>query len=151
VLARYVAPAEKGSASASAAAALQFVRNAHGKPELSHPRITSSGHYLRFNLTHTGGLVGMAVGAERLIGLDAESLGRRTQGSVMRLARRRLSQPEIDALEGEMVHEASCQFRRLRQLLLFAHSELCPAACVSSLQRAALRRSRLSCSSSCGH
>lgn len=110
VLARYVAPTGNGGARPASAAALQFVRNAHGKPELASPCTTPSGHRLRFNLTHTGGLVGMAVGAERLVGLDAEWLQRRTQGNVMKLARRRLSQQEVEALEGEK-HEGRCPWQ----------------------------------------
>lgn len=40
---------------------LLFEKNAHGKPRLLRPAATSSGHRLRFNLTHTSTLIGLAV------------------------------------------------------------------------------------------
>ena len=74
--------------------ALIFSRNQHGKPELCHPPTS-----LRFNLTHTPGLIGVAVTTGRAVGLDAESKARKTRGDALRLARRRFSQVEIDQLE----------------------------------------------------
>lgn len=40
---------------------LAFGRNMHGKPALVGPRTTAGGHRLRFNLTHTGDMIGLAV------------------------------------------------------------------------------------------
>lgn len=77
--------------------ALVFERNAHGKPELVVP--VAAAVRLRFNLTHTPGLVGVAVTAGAAVGLDAESTARRTRGEPLRLARRRFAAPEVAALE----------------------------------------------------
>lgn len=75
-------------------ASLVFSRNKHGKPELCHPATP-----LRFNLTHTPGLIGLAVAVGGSVGLDAEAKGRKTRGDSLRLARRRFSQIEIEQLE----------------------------------------------------
>jgi 4'-phosphopantetheinyl transferase len=65
VLAPYVgAPAE----------ALRFANGAHGRPELAAP---VRGRLLRFNLTHTRGLLACAVAWDVEVGVDAEHLGRR--------------------------------------------------------------------------
>lgn len=40
---------------------LVFGRNLHGKPALLGPHTTAGGHRLRFNLTHTGAMIGLAV------------------------------------------------------------------------------------------
>ena len=40
---------------------LVFGRNMHGKPALLGPHTTAGGHRLRFNLTHTGAMIGLAV------------------------------------------------------------------------------------------
>jgi 4'-phosphopantetheinyl transferase len=40
---------------------LLFEKNMHGKPRLLWPASTPSGHMLRFNLTHTSTLIGLAV------------------------------------------------------------------------------------------
>lgn len=44
--------------------ALLFERNPHGKPALLWPTATPGGHTLRFNLTHTASLIGLAVSGE---------------------------------------------------------------------------------------
>ena len=74
---------------------LLFQRNEHGKPELSHP----FGTFLRFNLTHTPGLIGVAVTRDVSVGLDAEAVDRKTRKSALQLAKRRFSQLEIQQLE----------------------------------------------------
>ncbi|PRW56999.1 L-aminoadipate-semialdehyde dehydrogenase-phosphopantetheinyl transferase isoform X2 [Chlorella sorokiniana] len=78
---------------------LVFGRNMHGKPALLGPHTTAGGHRLRFNLTHTGAMIGLAVTVEGLVGLDVEGLERRTRGDPMRLARRRFSPQEIADLQ----------------------------------------------------
>jgi len=51
--------------------ALEFALQSHGKPFLSRP--TAAGN-LRFNLSHSGGLVAIALARGREIGVDIESL-----------------------------------------------------------------------------
>jgi 4'-phosphopantetheinyl transferase len=73
---------------------LVFERNEHGKPEILHNKAS-----LRFNLTHTPGLVGVAVTNGAAVGLDAESLSRKTKGNALKLAQRRFAELEIKQLE----------------------------------------------------
>lgn len=47
--------------------ALRFTRNKHGRPELG------DGHPLRFNVSHSGGLIALAVAWRREIGIDVEN------------------------------------------------------------------------------
>ncbi|MEO8061474.1 MAG: 4'-phosphopantetheinyl transferase superfamily protein [Pseudomonadota bacterium] len=75
-------------------AALRFVTGEHGKPALA-PEFESLG--LHFNLTHTVGLVALAVGRHRDIGLDAENIHERT--TALRLARRYFTAEEARDLE----------------------------------------------------
>jgi 4'-phosphopantetheinyl transferase len=75
-------------------AALRFVTGEFGKPALA-PEYESLG--LHFNVTHTDGLVAMAVGRHRDIGLDAENLNERT--TALRLARRYFTAEESRNLE----------------------------------------------------
>jgi 4'-phosphopantetheinyl transferase len=75
-------------------AALRFVAGEFGKPALA-PEFESLG--LHFNLTHTEGLVAIAVGRHRDIGLDAENVFART--TALRLARRYFTSEEARNLE----------------------------------------------------
>jgi 4'-phosphopantetheinyl transferase len=74
--------------------ALRFVKGKHGKPALAH-EYESLG--LHFNLTHTRGLLALAVSRHRDIGLDAENLHERTPA--LRLARRYFTADEARNLE----------------------------------------------------
>eukprot|EP00887_Chlorella_sp_A99_P007790 scaffold20.g7790.t1 len=74
---------------------LRFVRSHHGKPELLSPRLDAGGQRLHFNLTHTSSMIGLAVAAHGVVGLDVEERGRRTRADPLRLARRRFSQREV--------------------------------------------------------
>jgi len=67
-----------------------FVSNQYGRPEIASPQLPRS---LRFNLSHTSGLLSCAVAWERDVGVDVEWLGRRTGG--VHLARRFFSQAEV--------------------------------------------------------
>jgi 4'-phosphopantetheinyl transferase len=87
VLSRYVDPHLSPSS-------LIFERNEHGKPEMIHPKAS-----LRFNLTHTPGLVGIAVTNGAAVGLDAESINRKTKGNALKLAQRRFAELEIEQLQ----------------------------------------------------
>ncbi|KAG7668045.1 putative 4'-phosphopantetheinyl transferase [Nannochloris sp. 'desiccata'] len=73
---------------------LVFERNEHGKPEIAHPKAS-----LRFNLTHTPGLIGVAVTSGAAVGLDAESINRKTKGNPLKLAQRRFATLEIEQLD----------------------------------------------------
>lgn len=75
-------------------AALRFVAGEEGKPALA-PAFESAG--LHFNVTHTTGLVAMAVGRHRDIGIDAENLYERT--TALKLARRYFTAEEARNLE----------------------------------------------------
>jgi len=75
-------------------AALRFVTGEFGKPALA-PEYESLG--LHFNVTHTDGLVAIAVGRHRDIGLDAENINERT--TALRLARRYFTAEESRNLE----------------------------------------------------
>lgn len=77
-----------------APAALRFVAGEEGKPALA-PEF--AGAELHFNLTHTAGLVALAVARVRDIGLDAENLNERT--TALRLARRYFTAEEARNLE----------------------------------------------------
>ena len=73
--------------------AVRFEVNAHGKPELV-PGLSDLP--VRFNISHTRGLVAMAVTLGADIGLDVEDRNRRIN---LRLASRFFSAGEIDQLE----------------------------------------------------
>ena len=51
-------------------AAWSFAANQYGRPEIASPAI---GNGLRFNLSHTRGLIAVAVGRERDVGIDVEN------------------------------------------------------------------------------
>ena len=74
--------------------AWQFSQNQHGRPEISGPDITPS---LRFNLTHTNGLVGCVVALELDCGIDVEQLTRR--GNSMAIAEKMFAASEQQALK----------------------------------------------------
>jgi 4'-phosphopantetheinyl transferase len=70
----------------------RFVENRHGRPELA-PGFDSR---LRFNLSHTEGLIACAVTLDRDVGVDVEALDRR--GETVRIADRFFSPSEVRAL-----------------------------------------------------
>ena len=51
----------------------RFVENAHGRPEIAHPSLDRP---LRFNLSHSGGVVACVLGEAHQIGVDVERLDR---------------------------------------------------------------------------
>lgn len=75
---------------------IEFVRNVYGKPELKEPRQTQ----IHFNVTHSHGIVGIAVSCGNAIGIDAEARARQTRkpDGEMKLAKRYFSKHEIDML-----------------------------------------------------
>jgi len=66
---------------------LLFGRNAHGKPHLLWPTATPGGHTLRFNLTHTASLIGLAVTGGQAPGGQAGSMRAGDGWQVSRLSR----------------------------------------------------------------
>ena len=89
-------------------AALRFVKGEHGKPSLA-PQFES--HGLHFNLTHTAGLVAIAVSRHRDVGLDAENITERT--TVLRLARRYFTAAEARDLEALPAERQAARFYSL--------------------------------------
>jgi len=71
----------------------RFVANGYGKPEISEPREERS---LRFNLSHTEGLVVCLVGRDRELGVDVED--RTRKGDLLDVADRFFSPFEVKAL-----------------------------------------------------
>lgn len=89
-------------------ASLRFVTGVHGKPELA-PEFAALG--LHFNVTHTGGLVGIAVSRQRDVGCDAENLRERT--TALKLARRYFTAEEARNLEALPLTEQPARFYSL--------------------------------------
>ena len=75
-------------------ASLRFVNGEHGKPALAPP-FDSLG--LHFNVTHTDGLIAVAVSRLRDVGVDAENLNART--TALKLAHRYFTPEEARNLE----------------------------------------------------
>lgn len=74
--------------------AWRFSRNQHGRPEISGPGITPD---LRFNLSHTTGLVACVVALELACGIDVERLSQR--GNPMAIAEKMFADSEQQALK----------------------------------------------------
>jgi 4'-phosphopantetheinyl transferase len=89
-------------------AALRFVTGEYGKPALAG-EFAALG--LHFNVTHTAGLVGIAVSRHRDIGFDAESLTERT--TALKLARRYFTAEEARNLEALPLTEQPARFYSL--------------------------------------
>lgn len=73
--------------------AWRFVTNEHGRPEISEP---ASARWLRFNLSHTNGLVVCLVARGRRVGVDVED--RERSGRLLDVAERYFSTAEVEAL-----------------------------------------------------
>ncbi len=71
-----------------------FATNPHGRPQIIGP---SGVPPLRFNLSHTPGLIACIVAAERDVGVDVENTRRHTAGPD--IARRFFANAEVEALE----------------------------------------------------
>jgi 4'-phosphopantetheinyl transferase len=91
----------------------QFSSNQHGRPEISAPKIAPS---LRFNLTHTAGLVACVVALELDCGIDVEQLSAR--GSLMGVAEKMFAaseQQDLQALDGQALLERFYCYWTLRE------------------------------------
>ncbi len=84
-----------------------FDIGAHGRPEI---RDTSGGRRLRFNLSHTHGLVAVAVAWERDIGVDVEAADRRA--ATLAIADRFFAPTEIAALRAAPAESQQDRFIR---------------------------------------
>ncbi|MDD9947241.1 MAG: 4'-phosphopantetheinyl transferase superfamily protein [Myxococcales bacterium] len=88
--------------------AWRFSFGKHGKPEVDNRTDDVS---LRFNLSHTRGLVACAVAFEVDVGVDVEQVTRNVE--IGRVSRSVLSAPELDDLanEGDEAGRRACFFR----------------------------------------
>jgi 4'-phosphopantetheinyl transferase len=73
VLGRVMARTLLAGRTGTPAGEFRFVENEHGRPEIAHPPLERP---LRFNLSHSGGLVACVLGEARQIGVDVERLDR---------------------------------------------------------------------------
>jgi 4'-phosphopantetheinyl transferase len=106
-------------------AAWVFRRSRQGRPELEPGQCDID---LRFNLSHTGGLIALAVTIGRDIGADVEDLSR--QGRDMAIAGRfysRLEMESLQALPAERRHERFLQFWTLKEAYIKARGLGVPA------------------------
>ena len=72
-------------------AAWRFTANRHGRPEIATPAIAG----LHFNLSHTRGLVAVAVAWEREVGVDVENTSR---SAPLDVAKRMFADDELHAM-----------------------------------------------------
>jgi 4'-phosphopantetheinyl transferase len=93
--------------------AFRFVRNPHGRPELTRPRLSPS---LGFNLSHTRGLAMIGVAWGREIGVDVEDTTR--SGETLELASGVFAPQELRQL-----HELDPDRRRRRFFELWTLKE----------------------------
>lgn len=73
VLGRLMARHLVGERCGVAPSVFRFVENEHGRPEIAHPDLERP---IRFNLSHSGGLVACVIGEAPQIGVDVERLDR---------------------------------------------------------------------------
>ncbi len=85
-----------------------FAAGEHGRPEISHP---SGSEPLRFNLSHTRGMVTCAVVRELEIGVDVERAGRRVRHR--EVAQRFFGEDEVRALRALAPEDQLARFLEL--------------------------------------
>lgn len=73
--------------------AWRFVTNEYGRPEIDEP---SEARWLKFNLSHTNGLIGLILARDREVGVDVEDRDRK--GRLLRVADRYFSPAEVESL-----------------------------------------------------
>ena len=95
LLARALVRSLLGAYVQQAPASLQFTRSPYGKPELVQPAATPE-QTLKFNLSHTRGLLVLAVTAADEIGVDVESITR--EAEILALAERYFAASEVAML-----------------------------------------------------
>jgi 4'-phosphopantetheinyl transferase len=89
-----------------------FETNRFGRPEIAGP---AAGRGLRFSLSHTKGLVALAVAREREIGIDVEELARELPADVARSMFTSDELAAIGGLRGEPQHERSTELWTLKE------------------------------------
>ncbi|MDQ3171172.1 MAG: 4'-phosphopantetheinyl transferase superfamily protein [Acidobacteriota bacterium] len=94
VLGRLMARSLLAARTGVPARAFHFIENAHGRPEIAAPALDSP---LRFNLSHSGGIVACVLGEAMQIGVDVERLDRQPVDA--RVIARYCSDPERESLE----------------------------------------------------
>jgi 4'-phosphopantetheinyl transferase len=93
--------------------AWQFFQNQYGRPEISAPDIAP---LLRFNLTHTNGLVACVVTLELDCGIDVEQLS--TRGNLTGIAEKMFAsseQQDLENLDGQAFLERFFTYWTLRE------------------------------------
>jgi 4'-phosphopantetheinyl transferase len=73
--------------------AWRFLTNDYGRPEVDEP---ADARWLKFNLSHTNGLIAMIVARDLEVGVDVEDRDRR--GQLLNVADRYFSPSEVEAL-----------------------------------------------------
>lgn len=73
--------------------AWRFVTNEYGRPEIDEPK---EARWLKFNLSHTNGLIALIIARDREVGVDVEDRERR--GRMLAVADRYFSPSEVEAL-----------------------------------------------------
>jgi len=97
----------------TAAADFRFIENEHGRPDIAHPSLDRP---LRFNLSHSGGIVACVIGEAGQVGVDVERLDRPPVDP--RVIRRYCSEEEQAALAGmpeALRHERFLQLWTLKE------------------------------------
>lgn len=113
VLGRLMARSLLAARTGVPADAFTFVENAHGRPEIAAPALDSP---LRFNLSHSGGLVACVLGEAKQVGVDIERVDRPAVDP--RVIRRYCSEPEqaaLGLLGDEQRHERFLQLWTLKE------------------------------------
>lgn len=114
VMARHLLSARCGAAPRD----FQFAENEHGRPEIAQPALPSP---LRFNLSHSGGIVACVIGDAGQIGVDIERLDRPPVDP--RVIQRYCSASEQAALAGmpdAMRHERFLELWTLKEAFVKA-------------------------------
>jgi 4'-phosphopantetheinyl transferase len=86
----------------------RFVANGYGCPAIAHPREYSS---LRFNLSHTRGMIVCAVAGGRDVGVDVEAVDRR--GQTVEIAEQYFSPSELAGLRAQPADAQRARFFEL--------------------------------------
>lgn len=86
----------------------QFQKNGHGRPEIDAPSHCRS---LRFNVSHTDGLVACLLSWHRQVGVDVEPI--QHVAALLSVARQHFADSETDAIRGSPASEQSRVFLEL--------------------------------------
>jgi 4'-phosphopantetheinyl transferase len=87
-------------------AALAFATNAYGRPRVANPAAASAA--VRFNISHTNGLIALAVASGREVGVDVENV--RDREATIDIADRFFAPDEVGALREESVENQAFRF-----------------------------------------